>query len=115
MGPPGNRDVSRIHSLFIDDFKVYQESHEILRDVNEVVVQASHDTGTCYGVSKCAEIVFERSNMVRGEGLEVLEERMKTMDPDKYEIYKFLGIEQAVGIKTKKVFERVKGKNGLRC
>ena len=47
--------------------------------------------------------------MVRAEGLEVLEERMRTIDPDETEIYKFLGIEQADGIKTKKVFERVKG------
>ena len=62
--------------------KVYQESHKILRDVNEVIVQESHDTGACYGISKCAEIVFERGKMVRGEGLEILEERMKTIDPD---------------------------------
>ena len=97
--------------------KVYQESHEILRDINEVIVQASHDTGACYGVSKCAKIVFERSKMVRGEGLEVLKERMKMMDSDENEIYKFLEIEQADGIKTKKVFERVKAKSirGLRC
>ena len=27
------RNVSRTHSLFGDDLKVYQESHEILRDV----------------------------------------------------------------------------------
>ena len=46
--------------------------------------------------------------MIKGEGLEVLEERMKTMDPDENEIYKFLGIEQADGIKTKRVFEQVK-------
>ena len=46
--------------------------------------------------------------MVSGEGLKVLEERMKAMDPDKNKIYKFLGIEQADGIKTKKVFERGK-------
>ena len=49
----GSRDVSRTHSLFVDDLKVYQESHELLRDVNEVIVPASHDTGACYGVSKC--------------------------------------------------------------
>ena len=53
--------------------------------------------------------MFERGAMVRREELEVLEERMKTMDPDENEIYKFLGIEQADGVKTKKVFERVKG------
>ena len=35
---------------------------------------------------------------------------MKMMDPDENEIYKFLEIEQADWIKTKKVFERVKGK-----
>ena len=52
--------------------------------------------------------MFERGKMVRGEGLEVLEERMKTMDADEKEIYNFLGIEQADGIKTKNVFERVK-------
>ena len=53
--------------------------------------------------------MFERGKMVRGEGLEGLEERMKTMDPDENEIYKFLGTEQADGIKTKKVCERMKG------
>ena len=65
MGPPGNRDVSRTHSLFINDLKVHQESHKILRDVNKVIVQASHDSGACYGVSEFAEIVFERGKMVR--------------------------------------------------
>ena len=69
MNPPGSRVASRTHSLFVDGMKVYQESHEILRDVNEVIVQASHDTGACYGVSKCAEIAFERGKMVQGEGL----------------------------------------------
>ena len=70
----------------------------------------SHDTGACYGVAKCAEIVFECGKMVRGEGLQVLEEGMESMDPDENEIYKFLGIEQADGIKTKRVYEQVKHK-----
>ena len=106
MGRTGSRDVSRTHSLFADDLKVYQESHEILRDVNEVIVRASHDTGACYGVFKCAEVVFRRGKMVRGEGLEVLVERMKVMDPDENEIYKFLEIEQTDGIKTKRVLSK---------
>ena len=100
MSPPENRGVSKTHSLFVADLKVYQESHEILRDVNEVILQASHDTGACYDVSKCAEILLERGWMDRVEGLEVLEERMKTIDPDENEIYKVLGIEQADRIKT---------------
>ena len=108
MGAPRNQSISRTHSLFIDGLKQYQESHEIIKEVNEIIVQASLDTGACYGAAKCAEIMFERGKMVRGEGLPMLEERMKTMDPDENEIYKFLGIEQADGIKTKNVFERVK-------
>ena len=88
--------------------KVYQESHKVLNDVNETIVQASHDTGACYGVAKCAEITFEKGKMLKGEGLQVLQERMKTIDPDQKEIYKFLGVEQTDGIKTKEVYNRVK-------
>ena len=47
MGEPGKRDVSRTHSLFVDDLKVYQESHSLLKEINEVIVQASLDTGAC--------------------------------------------------------------------
>ena len=47
MGAPGARNVKRTHSLFVDD---YQESHKALKDANEMIVQASHDTGACYGV-----------------------------------------------------------------
>ena len=52
MGKPGNRIVKRTHSLFVDDLKVYQESRNALKNVNEVIVQASHNTKDCYG-SKC--------------------------------------------------------------
>ena len=57
-----------------------------------------------WSIEMC-KVVFERGKMVRGKGLEVLEERMKAIDPDENEIFKFLGIEQADGIKIKKVFE----------
>ena len=108
MGEPGNRIMKRTHSLFVDNLEVYQEGHNALKNVNEIIVQASHDTVACYGVSKCAKIIFEHGKMVRAEGLQVLEERMKTMEPYENEIYKFLGNEQADGIRTETVFERVK-------
>ena len=69
MGPPGNRDISKTDSLVVDDLKVYHESHEILRDVNEVIVQASHNTGACYGVLKCSQTVFQREKMVKEKRL----------------------------------------------
>ena len=108
MGPPGERAVNRTHSLFIDDLKVYQESHQQLVAVNEMLVQAIHDTGACYGISKCAEIVFEHGRMVKGDGLNILEERMRALDSDENDTYKFLGVEQAEGIKVKEVLVRVK-------
>ena len=107
-GEPGKRVIKRTHSLFVDDLKVYQESHKALKIVNEIIVQASHNTGACYGVSKCAQIIYQKVKMVRGEGLQMLEERMKMMNPDENEIYKFLGIKQVDGINTKAVYERVK-------
>ena len=45
---------------------------------------------------------------MKGEGLQVLQERMKILDTDQEEMYKFLGREQANSIKTKQVYERVK-------
>ena len=38
MGAPGNRSISRTHSLFIDDLKQYQESYEIIKEVNGIIV-----------------------------------------------------------------------------
>ena len=79
------------------------------------MTQASLDMGACYDVLKCAEIVFERAKIVKGEGLKVLQERIKTLDPDQEEMYKILGVEQAGGIKTKRVCERVKAGNRTRA
>ena len=87
---------------------MYQKSHNASNNAIEIMLQASHDTGACYGVSKCTEIIFEHGKIVRGEGIQVLEERMKTKEPDENKIYKFLRIEQTDDIRTKTLFERVK-------
>ena len=85
MGQPGERDLTRTHSFFIDDLKVYQENQQKLEIVNEMIVKASMDTGACYGVKKCAEVIFKNGKMVKEEGLAVLEERMKALDPEQNE------------------------------
>ena len=108
MGQKDEERVKRTHSLFIDDLKTYQENLQKLEIANEMIVKASVDTGACYGVKKCAEIVFKKGKMIKGEGLTVLEEKMKALDPNKNEIYMFLGCEQANKIDVKRVMERVK-------
>ena len=47
---------------------MYQESHKTLKGVNEMIVQTRNDADACYEVAKCAEIIFERGKMVKGEG-----------------------------------------------
>ena len=108
LGQLGRRCIKGTPSLFIDDLMVYQENHLKLDIANETIVKTSMDTGACYGVKKCAEIVFRKGKMVKGEGLPVLEEKMKALDTEKNDIYKFLGCEQSNDIDVKKVLERVK-------
>ena len=100
-------EVRRTHSYFIDDLKVYAGSRQEQEIMNDIIVNASCDTGALYGVKKCAEIEFVRGKMVKGRGLDVLGERMEALDPECNKFYKFLGCEQANGIDTKKVMERV--------
>ena len=85
MGEPGNKSVSQRHSLFVDDLKQCQESYKVFKDVIEIIVQVSNGTGSCYGVSKYAEIVFKHWKMARGERLLVLDKRMEAMDLDENE------------------------------
>ena len=70
-----------------------------------MTVKASMDTGAVYGVEK---IVFQDLKMIRGEGLTVLEENMKSLGPNQNEVYKFLGCKQADKIEVKREMERVK-------
>ena len=85
---------------------MYQESHQTLGSIKEMFGQASNNTGACYRAAKCAET--ERIKIVEGEYLQILNERRKTIDEDKNEIYKFLGVRQANKIKMKEMYNRVK-------
>ena len=107
LGKPGDRSLKRTHSLLIDDLKVYQKDHEKMVAVNEIIVTASLDTGATYGIKKCAEIVIKHGSIVKGEGLDVLGERMHCFDPEKEEHYKFLGVEQGCGFVKEVVLCRI--------
>ena len=106
MGRRDEETVKRTQS--IDDLKIYQESHRKHEVVNEMIVKASMATGVCYGVKNCVEVIFTKGKIIKGEGLAVLEEKMDSLDPNKNEIYTFLGCKQADKIDVKRVMERVK-------
>ena len=75
--------------------------------VNEILVKASTDTAAIYGVKKCAEIIFKRRKMVKGDGLQVINDKMKALDPEQNEIYKLLGCEQSEEIEKDRIMERI--------
>ena len=109
MGQRDKERVKRTSSLFIDNLKIYRESHRNLEAVNEMIVKGSMDAGACYRVKKCAEVVFRKSKIIKGEGLVVLEDKIDALDPKKkHEIYIFLGCKQADKAGVKRVIERVK-------
>ena len=64
MGPPDQREIKCIHSLFIDDLKTYQLNHQNLKMAYEILVQASMDNRALYSVKKCAEIVFKNDRVI---------------------------------------------------
>ena len=108
IGQRGKENVKRTHSIFIYDLNIYQDSHQKSEVVNEMFVKASMDTGACYGLKKCADILFRKGNIIKEEEWAVLEEKLDTLDSNKNEIYKFLGCEQAYKTDVKQVQKRVK-------
>ena len=82
MGDQGNRNVSQTHSLFVADLKIHQEPHNLSKEVNEIIVQASLDTDVCYGEKKLCSNVEMMRGMKLSDGLQVSLERMRTFDPD---------------------------------
>ena len=83
MGQRDKEMVKRTSSLFIDNLKIYRESHRNLEVVNEMIVKGSMDAGACYRVKKCAEVVFRKSKIIKGEGLVVLEDKIDALDSKK--------------------------------
>ena len=67
----------------------------------------SQDTGMTFGVLKCAEVVYKRGKMTKGEGLQIDNNKAECLDPEDNEYYKFLGIEEGDGQLDEKAKERV--------
>ena len=47
-----------------------------------MIVKDNMDTGGCYEVKKCTQIAFRKVNMIKREGLTVLEEKMDALNPN---------------------------------
>ena len=107
LGPRNNRGPKVTHFYFIDDLKVVEANEKELQETNMIVTGISQDTGMTFGVSKCAEVVYKRGKMTKGEGLQIDNNKAECLDPESAEYYKFLGIEEGDGQLDDKAKERV--------
>ena len=72
-----------------------------------IVTGISQDTGMTFRVSKCADVMYKRGKMIKGEGLQINNSKAEFLDPESAECYKFLGIEEGDGQLDDKAKERV--------
>ena len=107
LGPRNNRGPKVTHFYFIDDLKVVESNEKDLQETNRIVTGISQDTGMTFGVSKCAEVVYKRGKMTKGEGLQIDNNKAECLDPEDNKYYKFLGIEEGDGQLDEKAKERV--------
>ena len=75
---------------------------------NDIIGRASDDTGAVYDVKKCAEILFKRGEIIKGESSIILDKNVEALEPEKKEFYKFLGIEQVKQINKGRVMVRIR-------
>ena len=98
--------VTVTHQLYMDDFKGYTDTPENLQKLVDLVFQFSTDIGMKFGLSKCKVVhlrggkLLGRGGLSLGVGGEI--DEMKPGD-----VYKYLGIEEADGIKHELVKEKV--------
>ena len=95
------------HLLFMDDLKLFGKNREDVEKLCEVVHKFSTDIGMEFGMDKCAVLEMQRGVKVECEGI-VLPDG-KTMREVEEEGYKYLGVLEAAGLKTKKMKELVRG------
>ena len=74
---------------------------------NSIVTSLSQHVGMTFGITKCAEVVYKRGKMTKGEGLLIDNSKAECLDPETAEYYKFLGIEEGDGQLDDKAKERV--------
>ena len=53
-----------------------------LQETYSIVTGISQDTGRTFGVSNCAQVVYKRRKMIKGEGLQIDNSKAECLDPE---------------------------------
>ena len=83
--------------FFVDDLKLYAQNIEKMKKLLEIVTTFSHDVGMSFGISKCAYQCIERGKQkLQNQPLEV--NSLIIQEIDEGDQYKYLGMDESVGI-----------------
>ena len=89
------------HLLFMDDVKLYAKDRRQLEELVKIVQGFSTDIGMEFGLDKCAVLVIRAGVKVECDGIELPDGQMiKEVDENGY---KYLGVLEGAGIKTKEM------------
>ena len=93
LGPGNNRSSKVTYFYIIDNLKVVEANEKDLQETNSIATEISQNTGVIFGVSTCAEVVYKRGKMIKGDGW-IDNSKAECLDPESTEYYKFLSIEE---------------------
>lgn len=97
------------HQLYMDDLKLFAANREEMRRLLEIVSSFSQTIGMEMGLDKCAVLDVKRGRVAEGPEIKLWNEsKISCLGPQ--ETYKYLGIQQALDIKTPEVKDNFKTK-----
>lgn len=99
------RNIRINHSLYIDDLKLYGANFEQIRRLLEIVSLFSDSIGMSFGVDKCATLEVRRGKIRNTSLVTTLMNQITIPSLDVDDSYKYLGIKQALDIKTSEMKE----------
>lgn len=105
-----NRQVAINHRLFMDDLKLYGANHEQLKRLLEIVASFSESIRMEMGVEKCAVLDVKRGRIQEASQGATLMNNITIPVLSEDTAYKYLGIKQALEIKTPEMKEASKAK-----
>ena len=94
------------HMLYMDDLKGYCSSLKSLQNMCDIIQEFTQDIGMEMGLSKCGVIHIQKGKYA-SLGSITLQSGGIIQELGEEEVYKYLGIEELVGISHEKVKEKV--------
>lgn len=93
------RNIKINHQMYVDDLKLYAANEEQIKQQLKIVASFSETIGMEMGLEKCAVVHVKRGKVQDGAGLHVMDDiTIPGLGPQ--ESYKYLGVQQALDIKT---------------